>query len=314
MQLKSEKSICIIGAGQAGICAARRCYEAGFKDITIFEQSNMIGGLWNYSDKLDVHSSIYDKLLKAEIFEEKTVAIIGAGLTGLDICEQVSKYADKVYLLYKEIDVLPYEFPQNVIKLTQPNDAKNTNLYLANGDKLTDLDTVIYCTGYKFDFPFLDPNIIKVKVNGKLVSPLFEHVAHRDYLDSFFIIGLPCLGIATHIIEHQVSFAISLINGEATGFTKEDVDKWEEKRIKELFDNNESLRHFHYFHHPLSFSQWEYYKRLSNYTNIPNYCPPVYEKIWFHLLGNVQKTPCEYRKYQYKILNDEEFEAEPWNS
>lgn len=57
-------------------------------------------------------------------------------------------------------------------------------------------------------------------------------MAHRDYLDSFYIIGLPCLGIATHIIEHQVSFAISLINGEATGFTKEDVDKWEEKRIK----------------------------------------------------------------------------------
>lgn len=57
------ESICIVGAGSAGICVARRCYEAGFSNITVFEQSDKVGGLWNYIDEINVHSSMYDKLM-----------------------------------------------------------------------------------------------------------------------------------------------------------------------------------------------------------------------------------------------------------
>lgn len=57
--------IAVIGAGAAGLCAIRHAIEKGFI-CDCFEQTNKIGGTWNYSDLvgrdengLPVHSSMY---------------------------------------------------------------------------------------------------------------------------------------------------------------------------------------------------------------------------------------------------------------
>lgn len=63
------KNIAIIGAGMAGLCAARHSLAAGHR-VTIFEQSNRLGGTWVYRDEnridchgLDVQSSVYNGLV-----------------------------------------------------------------------------------------------------------------------------------------------------------------------------------------------------------------------------------------------------------
>lgn len=62
------KKVAVIGAGMAGICAAKHVIANGF-DVTVFEQSNAVGGTWVYTDNigrdsygLDVHSSMYKGL------------------------------------------------------------------------------------------------------------------------------------------------------------------------------------------------------------------------------------------------------------
>lgn len=62
------KQVCIVGAGTAGLCAARRSLEEGFS-VTIYEQTNNVGGTWVYTDQIgtdeygiDVHSSMYQGL------------------------------------------------------------------------------------------------------------------------------------------------------------------------------------------------------------------------------------------------------------
>lgn len=60
-------SLCIIGAGTAGLCCARRAVEL-HQTPTIFELSNQVGGTWVYDkntgtvDGIDVHSSMYTNL------------------------------------------------------------------------------------------------------------------------------------------------------------------------------------------------------------------------------------------------------------
>lgn len=60
-------SLCIIGAGTAGLCCARRALENN-QIPTIFELSNQIGGTWIYNENtgtingIDVHSSMYENL------------------------------------------------------------------------------------------------------------------------------------------------------------------------------------------------------------------------------------------------------------
>lgn len=62
-------NIAVIGAGAAGLCAARHSAEAGNR-VTVFEQTDVIGGTWVYTDKIgkddygmDIHSSMYQGLM-----------------------------------------------------------------------------------------------------------------------------------------------------------------------------------------------------------------------------------------------------------
>lgn len=60
-------SLCIIGAGTAGLCSARRALEHKLRP-TVFELSNDIGGTWVFNkdvgivNGIDIHSSMYENL------------------------------------------------------------------------------------------------------------------------------------------------------------------------------------------------------------------------------------------------------------
>lgn len=63
-----KMNVAVIGAGTAGLCAAKHSLQNGFK-VTVFEQARQVGGTWVYTDKigtddfgLDVHSSMYQGL------------------------------------------------------------------------------------------------------------------------------------------------------------------------------------------------------------------------------------------------------------
>lgn len=65
--MTGQVRVCVIGAGAAGLCAARHLQQpgSGFK-ATVYEQSKGVGGTWVYSDKVGldefgnpVHSSMY---------------------------------------------------------------------------------------------------------------------------------------------------------------------------------------------------------------------------------------------------------------
>ncbi|CAD5205712.1 unnamed protein product [Bursaphelenchus okinawaensis] len=57
-----HKSVCVIGGGAAGLCAAKHLIDNGFK-VVVYEQQSEIGGTWVYSEKTDVFSSLYEKMI-----------------------------------------------------------------------------------------------------------------------------------------------------------------------------------------------------------------------------------------------------------
>ena len=66
-----KQSVCVLGAGAAGLCALRHftTLPNQFGPVQCFEQSNTVGGLWNYTQQtginqngLPVHSSMYRDL------------------------------------------------------------------------------------------------------------------------------------------------------------------------------------------------------------------------------------------------------------
>lgn len=66
--MPKKLNIGVIGAGLAGLCAAKYAKSFGHS-VTIFEQNNKIGGTWIYTDAigqdtygLDIHTSMYHNL------------------------------------------------------------------------------------------------------------------------------------------------------------------------------------------------------------------------------------------------------------
>lgn len=139
----------------------------------------------------------------------------------------------QVYLLHDQVGRFDGLIP-NIFERSRPIDAVSDALILSDDSILNDIDIVLYCTGYLYDFPFFnhpESPSLEVKHNGKVVSPLFEHVAHVDYLHSLFFIGLHTTSIFT-MCEHQVRFALALAVGQGRGLEEEDVKNWEAKRFR----------------------------------------------------------------------------------
>ena len=59
MQFSKDSKICIVGAGSSGIAACKNLIQCGFENITVYEQSDKVGGNWVYTKDVK-HSSVYE--------------------------------------------------------------------------------------------------------------------------------------------------------------------------------------------------------------------------------------------------------------
>jgi len=73
------------------------------------------------------------------------------------------------------------------------------------------VDAIIYCTGYRVDFPFFSPELISAPNND---LPLFHHVFHPDCPDVFFIGLLQPLGAIMPLAELQSEWVADYLVGE----------------------------------------------------------------------------------------------------
>lgn len=71
-----RKTIAIIGAGPGGLAAARHCLAAGHV-VSVFEQTDRLGGAWAYRETnnnnnnldsdLALTSTVYDDLMQVDL-------------------------------------------------------------------------------------------------------------------------------------------------------------------------------------------------------------------------------------------------------
>lgn len=60
----NSTTIAIIGAGPSGLVCAKSMLQINpTATVIVFEQSDKVGGLWNYTEQINVHSSAYRGLI-----------------------------------------------------------------------------------------------------------------------------------------------------------------------------------------------------------------------------------------------------------
>ncbi|XP_011635501.1 flavin-containing monooxygenase FMO GS-OX-like 2 isoform X1 [Pogonomyrmex barbatus] len=143
-----------------------------------------IVGIESFSG-LILHSHSYRK---PDEFSGKNILILGAGSSGIDIGIDLSNQASRVYLSHNH-DKLISSLPSNMIQVAGVESIHGTTFYLKDGTIIDTIDVFLFCTGYKYNFPFLDKNC-GIQVESNYITPLYKHLINIEH-PSMCIIGIP---------------------------------------------------------------------------------------------------------------------------
>lgn len=122
------------------------------------------------------HSKIYRT---PEPFRGKKVMVVGNGPSGVDIALQINSVCQQPALLS-----VRQETPRERLAHTGCREVGEISEFLVaqRGVKLvdgaveTDIDAVVFCTGFLFSYPFLPELHHKLITNGKSVHGLYQHL------------------------------------------------------------------------------------------------------------------------------------------
>ena len=109
------------------------------------------------------------------------MVVAGSGASGTDIALEICSRAEIVYLSHNK-GVLPGRgLPPNLIQIAVLDECIGDNEFrMTDGCTLSGVDAVVCCTGYNYDFPFLNDGCGVQWSNGS-VGPLYQHIVNIKF-------------------------------------------------------------------------------------------------------------------------------------
>uniref|UniRef100_A0A453NBW3 Flavin-containing monooxygenase n=1 Tax=Aegilops tauschii subsp. strangulata TaxID=200361 RepID=A0A453NBW3_AEGTS len=166
-----------------------------------------------------VHSHSYRV---PEPFRDEVVVVVGCGASGKDIAMEVRRVAKEVHLVAKSMEEVTQELAKVLSKysaslhlqLHVERLCEDGRVVFGDGSSIL-ADTIIYCTGFNYSFPFLDTEGA-VTVDDNCVGPLFEHVFPPSLAPSLSFVGIPVKVFAPWFFEAQAKWVAQVLSGKRT--------------------------------------------------------------------------------------------------
>ena len=171
-----------------------------------------VPGLKEYFKGNIIHSIEYDD---PKLYKGQNVLCVGGRASGADLAREISLEADYVYLSDTTCPTMA-QSPNEQRKLNNVEWVPTTLEVLQDGsikfdDKdlapAKDIDTIIFCTGYDYSFPFINPKTSNLDIDflpgERRVKPLYEQLLHARYPNLAFV-GLPHSVVPFPCFELQV--------------------------------------------------------------------------------------------------------------
>lgn len=146
-------------------------------------------------------------LLSPKIDEE--VLVIGAGPSGMDLANEVSKRAKRVSLSHHQHPEPKTVFASNVDMRPDVKRLTETGAVFIDGSQQT-YTVILYCTGYKYTFPFLSIDC-GISVEDNYVKPLYKHCININH-PTMALIGVPFYVCASQMFDLQVLINIQSLS------------------------------------------------------------------------------------------------------
>jgi hypothetical protein len=181
------------------------------------------------------------------------VVVIGGAASGLDISNQISTVSQKP-LLHSVRETARVEPGVDSTKKEVPAIAEylvaERGVRFDDGTVETDIDAIVYCTGYLYSYPFLNSLDPPLVTTGRRAIGLWQQV---------FSIAHPTLAF-TALGQKIIPFPLSEAQGAAMAkvwsnklslLSKDEMEAWEASRVKELGDG--TAFHVHGYPHDANY-------------------------------------------------------------
>ncbi|KAJ0266164.1 hypothetical protein HA466_0002060 [Hirschfeldia incana] len=159
-----------------------------------------------------------DKVME-EIFDA-VVVVVGNSMSGQDISMELVEVAKEVHLSAKSLDISPglskvISKHQNLLLHPQIESLEDDGRVIFVDGTWVVADTILYCTGYSYKFPFLESKG-RVEVDDDRVGPLFEHTFPPCLSPSLSFVGIPRKLIGFPFFEAQAKWIAQVLSGKSS--------------------------------------------------------------------------------------------------
>uniref|UniRef100_T1HWV6 Flavin-containing monooxygenase n=1 Tax=Rhodnius prolixus TaxID=13249 RepID=T1HWV6_RHOPR len=234
------------------------------------------------------------------IFKDKKVIVVGAGPSGIDLSLEIASTASKVILSrHKNSDDIKNVFPKNVEMKFEISSINGNNIIFEDGS-IEETDTLFYCTGYKYSFPFLTEEC-GVKVDDNCVQPLYKHLIHIEH-PTLCLIGLPYYVCAFALFDLQVRYFLKIMEGEVKLPSREEMLNDTKQEMLRRKASGLKKKQFHM----MGVLQGDYYDELATLGNLPP-LPPVMANLHNFASDRQLNDLKGFREDNYRIVDKKTF-------
>lgn len=202
------------------------------------------------------HAKYFDD---ATLFADKTVLVVGNYASGVDLATQISTTAKHVYVSMKdpaELIEVEDDRVQHLPLVTKYDYDNGRSAYTVDGRVVSGIDSIVFCTGYLYSFPFLRDYLPDL-TDGSTVYNVYRQIFNVDDPTLSFI-ELPKFVVPMPLAEAQSAIVARVLSGR---LQLPDVEERRKAYLAELEEKG-SGKAFHSLKPPADF---DYCNELYNW-------------------------------------------------
>ena len=254
-----------------------------------------VQGIANFKGRV-MHSYAYRD---PAAFKDETVLVVGAGGSGRDIVLDIASEASQVYFSHR-LPPIPSSFPQNVTQVSAIKTAVEDGVELSNGTRLA-VDSILLCTGYDYQFPFLDPSCGVSLVDNR-ISTLYKQTFNAKFPSMAFL-GVYRQVLSCFQFQIQSLWVISVWFGDKTLPASAEMIEESDREYRDRLASGLTVRQAHL----LGPMQWAYAAELANLAEVSP-IPRVVEDIYEEVHRQREYNLIHYKKENYTIIDAKRWE------
>ncbi|XP_059607412.1 senecionine N-oxygenase-like [Phlebotomus argentipes] len=237
----------------------------------------------------------------ADVFRGERVLVIGAGPSGMDITNDAGTVAEIVVQCHHWQEPPNVPFPSNVTqKIADVVRLTEDGAVFSDGSTES-FTLIVYCTGYKFTFPFLSVDC-GIHVQQNYISPLYQHCLNINRPTMAFI-GICNYVIPQRMMDLQIRFFLKFLTGGKELPSRAEMLASEKYEITRRLEQGISLRKAHF----MGPDQGKYFETLAKIADITP-IPPVFATVHTAVCALIRSDIRNFRRHNYRIIDDHSFE------